>query len=167
VLHFPVQPSARRVDSSDLVFSLSSHRHSYIDLIFNSRFIDSWYTNKHSVRSFLYSLRRLRHVTGLWTRPVIQYRSVSVTYRWTTSPAWAGTGEPLHRLEPVPVRGSFPPFCRFIKWQEYRSHRTKSVGLYHPTQRTHIQLNMNSKVRVSQTSVCVFHLCILSLSVLL
>ena len=34
----------------------------------------------------------------------------------------------------------------------HRSHRTKSVGLYHPTQRTHIQLNMNSEVRVHQTS---------------
>ncbi len=32
---------ARRVDSSALVFSLSSHRHSYIGLVFSSRFIDS------------------------------------------------------------------------------------------------------------------------------
>jgi hypothetical protein len=31
---------ARRVDSSALVFSLSSHRHSYIGLVCNSRFID-------------------------------------------------------------------------------------------------------------------------------
>jgi hypothetical protein len=31
----------RRVDSSSLVFSLSSDRHSYIGLVFNSRFIDS------------------------------------------------------------------------------------------------------------------------------
>ncbi len=31
----------RRVDSSDLVFSLSSHQHSYIGLVFRSRFIDS------------------------------------------------------------------------------------------------------------------------------
>ncbi len=31
----------RRVDSSSLVFNLSSHRHSYIVLVFNSRFIDS------------------------------------------------------------------------------------------------------------------------------
>jgi hypothetical protein len=30
----------RRVDSSDLVFSLSSHRHSYIGLVFSSHFID-------------------------------------------------------------------------------------------------------------------------------
>jgi hypothetical protein len=30
----------RRVDSSPLVFSLSSHRHSYIGLVFSSRFID-------------------------------------------------------------------------------------------------------------------------------
>ena len=30
-----------RVDSSALVFSLSSHRHSYIGLVFSSRFIDS------------------------------------------------------------------------------------------------------------------------------
>ncbi len=30
----------RRVDSSSLVFSLSSHRHSYIGLVFNSHFID-------------------------------------------------------------------------------------------------------------------------------
>jgi hypothetical protein len=34
----PVCPS--RVDSSTLVFSLSSHRHSYIGLVFSSRFID-------------------------------------------------------------------------------------------------------------------------------
>jgi hypothetical protein len=32
---------ARRVDSSTVVFSLSSHRHSYIGLVFASRFIDS------------------------------------------------------------------------------------------------------------------------------
>jgi hypothetical protein len=32
---------ARRVDFSALVFSLSSHRHSYIGLIFSSRFLDS------------------------------------------------------------------------------------------------------------------------------
>ncbi len=31
----------RRVDFSDLVFSLSSHRHSYIGLVFSSRFLDS------------------------------------------------------------------------------------------------------------------------------
>jgi hypothetical protein len=31
---------ARRVDSSGLVFSLSSHRHSYIGLVFSSLFID-------------------------------------------------------------------------------------------------------------------------------
>ncbi len=31
----------RSVDSSALVFSLSSHRHSYIGLVFSSRFIDS------------------------------------------------------------------------------------------------------------------------------
>ncbi len=30
----------RSVDSSSLVFSLSSHRHSYIGLVFSSRFID-------------------------------------------------------------------------------------------------------------------------------
>ncbi len=33
--------STRRVDSSFLVFSLSSHRYSYISLLFSSRFIDS------------------------------------------------------------------------------------------------------------------------------
>ena len=54
-------------------------------------------------------------------------------------------GEPLHWLEPVPVRGSFLPVSRFRKWQGCRSNRTKSVGLYHPTQRTHIQINMSSK----------------------
>jgi hypothetical protein len=32
---------ARRVDFSALVFSLSSHRHSYIGLVFSSRFLDS------------------------------------------------------------------------------------------------------------------------------
>jgi hypothetical protein len=36
----PVYPS--RVDFSDLVFSLSSYRHWYIGLVFNSRFLDSW-----------------------------------------------------------------------------------------------------------------------------
>ncbi len=37
-ISFPVY--ARRVDSSALVFSLSSYRHSYIGLVFTSRFID-------------------------------------------------------------------------------------------------------------------------------
>ncbi len=32
---------ARRVDLSDFVFSLSSHRHSYLGLVFSSRFLDS------------------------------------------------------------------------------------------------------------------------------
>ncbi len=32
---------ARHVDFSALVFSLSSHRHSYIGLVFSSRFLDS------------------------------------------------------------------------------------------------------------------------------
>jgi hypothetical protein len=32
---------ASRVDCSDLVFSLSSHRHSYTGLVFSSRFLDS------------------------------------------------------------------------------------------------------------------------------
>ena len=36
---FPVYP--RRVDFSSLVFSLSSHQHSYIGLVFSSRFLDS------------------------------------------------------------------------------------------------------------------------------
>jgi hypothetical protein len=31
---------ARRVDPSALAFSLSSHRHSYMSLLFSSRFID-------------------------------------------------------------------------------------------------------------------------------
>jgi hypothetical protein len=35
--------SARRVDSSVLVFSLSSHRYSYISLLFNSRFNKAYY----------------------------------------------------------------------------------------------------------------------------
>jgi hypothetical protein len=38
----PINPVyARSVNSSALVFSLSSHRHSYIGLVFSSRFIDS------------------------------------------------------------------------------------------------------------------------------
>ncbi len=93
----------------------------------------------------------LSHVTGLWTRPVIRYRPVTRPYRITTSPVRTGTGEPLHRLEPVPVRGftgTGSPVGRCSQWQTYRRHRTKSVGLYHPIQRTHIQLNMNSEVRV-------------------
>ncbi len=46
-------------------------------------------------------LRQLRHPTGLWARPVIRYRSASGTYRWTTSPARAGTGERVHRYRLV------------------------------------------------------------------
>jgi hypothetical protein len=41
----PVYP--RRLDFSSLVFSLLSHRHSYISLLFTSRFIDSFIHNKH------------------------------------------------------------------------------------------------------------------------
>jgi hypothetical protein len=38
----PINPVyVRRVDSSTLVFSLSSHRHSLVGLVFRSRFIDS------------------------------------------------------------------------------------------------------------------------------
>jgi hypothetical protein len=40
VVQSPVEPSyARRVDPSVLAFSLSSHRHTYVSLLFNSRFI--------------------------------------------------------------------------------------------------------------------------------
>jgi hypothetical protein len=39
VLNIDGAPIARRVDPSDLAFSLSSHRHSNISLLFNSRFI--------------------------------------------------------------------------------------------------------------------------------
>jgi hypothetical protein len=40
--HSPHNPVyVRRVDSSSFVFSLSSDRHSFIGLVFNSRFIDS------------------------------------------------------------------------------------------------------------------------------
>jgi hypothetical protein len=39
----------------------------------------------------------LRHVTGLWERPVIRYRPVTGPDRITTSPARAGTGERVHR----------------------------------------------------------------------
>ncbi len=56
----------------------------------------------------------LRHPTGLWARPVIRYRPVTGTDRITTSPARAGTGEPLHRLEPVPVRGVTGPVHRLV-----------------------------------------------------
>jgi hypothetical protein len=39
----PINPVyERRVDFSDLVFSLSSHRHSYIGFVCRSRFLDSW-----------------------------------------------------------------------------------------------------------------------------
>ena len=45
IFKFSSSPSnsvyVRRVDSSTLVFSLSSHRHSYIGLVFSSHFIDS------------------------------------------------------------------------------------------------------------------------------
>ena len=61
------------------------------------------------------------------------------------SPDRTGTDEPLHRLEPAPVRGSFQ---RLRKWQSNRSDRTMTVGLYHPTQRTHIQLIISSEVSV-------------------
>jgi hypothetical protein len=95
----------------------------------------------HNLTELYVHTHTLRH----W---VMRLRSASGSYRWTTSPSRAGTGEPLHWLEPAPVRGSFPPVGRFGKWQAYRSHRTKSVGLYQPTQRTHIHLNMISEVRV-------------------
>ena len=39
------------------------------------------------------SVMGVRHVTGLWARPVIRYRPVTGTDRITTSPARAGTGE--------------------------------------------------------------------------
>jgi hypothetical protein len=45
---------------------------------------------------------------------VIRYRPVTGSYRITTSPARAGTGEPLHRLEPVPVRGFTGPVHRLV-----------------------------------------------------
>ncbi len=83
----------------------------------------------------------IRHTTRLWSRPVIRYRSTSGTYRWTTSPARSGTGERV-----VPTGEPVQQMTRI------QSHWTKSVGLYHPTQRTHIQLNMSSEVRVSETS---------------
>jgi hypothetical protein len=60
----------------------------------------------------------LSHVTGLWARPVIRHRPVTGPDRITTSPARTGTGEPLHRLEPVPVRGftgTGSPVGRFSK----------------------------------------------------
>ncbi len=41
-------------------------------------------------------------------------RPVTGPYRWTTSPVRAGTGEPLHRLEPVPVRGFTGPVHRLV-----------------------------------------------------
>ncbi len=39
-LGVPVPRATQCIDSSTLVFSLSSHRHSYIGLVFRSRFID-------------------------------------------------------------------------------------------------------------------------------
>ncbi len=52
----------------------------------------------------IHGLPAVRYPTDLWARPVIRYRPVTGTDRITTSPARAGTGEPLHRLESVPVR---------------------------------------------------------------
>ncbi len=43
--------SVRRVDSSFLVFSLSSHRYSFLSLLFSSRFIDSKFTSLTVVTS--------------------------------------------------------------------------------------------------------------------
>ena len=40
-VHSTNRVHARRVDSSTLVFSLSSHRNSYIGFVFSSRFDDS------------------------------------------------------------------------------------------------------------------------------
>ncbi len=60
----------------------------------------------------------LRYPTGLWARPVIRYRPVTGPDRITTSPVRAGTGEPLHRLEPVPVRG-FTGY-RFTGWSVHQ-----------------------------------------------
>ncbi len=78
-------------------------------------------------------------------------RSTSGTYRWTTSPARAGIGEPLHRWTTSPARGGTGERVHRYRLvgsandKHPRSHRKKSVGLYHPTERTHIQLNMSWK----------------------
>jgi hypothetical protein len=46
------------------------------------------------------------------------------------------------QYETLTVGRHFPPDSRFRRlWQGNQRHRTNSVGLYHPTQRTHIQLN--------------------------
>ncbi len=42
----------RRVDFSVLVFSLSSHLHSYIGFVFSSRFLDSWESRSTSTPQF-------------------------------------------------------------------------------------------------------------------
>ncbi len=46
-----------RVDLSDLAFSLSSHRHSYVSLLFNSLFIVSYQTTLISYMGVLFSSR--------------------------------------------------------------------------------------------------------------
>jgi len=83
------------------------------------------------------SVCSVRHVTGLWARPVIRSPVVPIDRQHEVVHWGLGSGFqhevvhwglPLHRVEPV-----FPPVSRFSKWQGYRSHRTKSVGLYHLT----------------------------------
>ena len=55
--------SVRRVDSSVLVFSLSSYRYSYISLLFSSRFIDS--NKQHFVEhGFINATPSLTQVSG-------------------------------------------------------------------------------------------------------
>ena len=84
-------------------------------------------------------LSMLRYPTGLWARPVIRYRPVTGTDRITTSPARTGTGEMVHRLPVHRLVGSA---------NDKHAEATERRVLDSITQRTHIQLNMSSEVRV-------------------
>ncbi len=78
--------------SSVLVFSLSSHRHSYIGLVFSSRFIDSWQTTKKfegPPHIYVSSLRRAA-AQSPWNDWHFQGRVVSSllvdVIQWLTGP---------------------------------------------------------------------------------
>jgi hypothetical protein len=68
----------RTVNSSDLVLSLSSHRHSFIGLVFRSHFINSEWHNKELVEVWIL-YRGLLQFIDVWGRSM---ESISGTTYW-------------------------------------------------------------------------------------
>jgi hypothetical protein len=54
----------RSVDPSDLLFSLSAHRHSYIGLLFSSRFIDSSLNKQTFIQKTTFVNKNEDHVSN-------------------------------------------------------------------------------------------------------